>query len=244
MSEVVRDYGDFTERLKALIRPYMRMEALEEVAGYPLYRISMGEEGEKKKVLLSAGVHGDEPAGPEAVLVFLARDHAELLQHFRFCILPCVNPCGYVHNKRENGQGVDVNRALEGDEVAEARFIKGALEGRRFDFVADFHEDWEAKGFYMYEGRREGPLLGPEIVQGVEKVGPIDTENSEEDIPISKGVLGIDPEWGTQGMTSYVYTFHTDHVVTTETPSSWPLERRVKAQLTALDVMLKHYRER
>ena len=45
------------------------------------------------------------PAGPEAVLQFLHRYDATRYDNFRFLVLPCINPFGYVHNTRENRQG-------------------------------------------------------------------------------------------------------------------------------------------
>src|ERR1051325_3282877 len=60
------------------------------------------------RVYLSAGIHGDEPAGPLAALQLLRDnrwpDHLDLW----FC--PCLNPIGFALNCRENARGIDLNR--------------------------------------------------------------------------------------------------------------------------------------
>ena len=244
MAKKVRDYTHFVQRLEALARPHIQIETVDVVNDCPVYRVLLGEnQNGRKNVLMTSGTHGDEPAGPEAVLHFLSRDHTELLQHFNFLILPCINPYGYERDRRENREGEDINRAFGKDHVAEANIVKKVLRKQRFDVFIEFHEDWEATGFYLYEGHREERGIGPEIIRRVEKIGPIDTETSENDIPVSYGVYGVDPAWGTQGMTSYIYHFHSDHVLTCESPKGWDLERRIDAHLIALDTALEHYRD-
>ncbi len=223
----------------------MRIETIGTVKDDPIYSVSLSlNPGERRKILLSAGTHGDEPAGPEAVLRFLERDNTTLLTHFDFLILPCVNPYGYVHNTRENGDGADINRSFEDDSTPEAGIVKRALRGRRFDFFIEFHEDWEFSGFYLFENRRDGDLIGPEIIRSVEKVAPIHRDSTIDDFSASDGVLSPDleaEEIGYQAMPLYIYNFHSDHIVTCETPSQLDLEQRITAHLAALDTALEYY---
>ena len=175
-----RDYTCFTERLESLNSSHTRIETVGVVDDYPIHRVSL-EDGldRKKRILITGGIHGDEPAGPASVLRFLERDNTYLLQRFKFLILPCINPHGYVHNTRENKRGVDLNRSFEETDIAEINFVKEAIEGQRFDFCIDFHEDWEAKGVYLYEAQRDEQWIGPEITRQIEKIGPIDGEAGE-----------------------------------------------------------------
>ncbi|MCZ6680039.1 MAG: M14 family metallocarboxypeptidase [Candidatus Poribacteria bacterium] len=236
-----QDYTRFTKRLKSLASPQIRIEISGVVNDYPVYRVLLHQgTGERKNILISAGVHGDEPAGPEVALRFLERDNTDLLEHFAFLILPCVNPCGYVHNTRENGHGIDINRSFESADVdvAEVNIVKQAIQGQRFDFFIDFHEDWEAVGFYLYEGQRDSRWMGPRIIRSVESIGQIDSESGENELPLADGVFQIDPAWGDAGMAPYIYHLHADHVMICETPTRWHLEQRITAHLTALDTAL------
>lgn len=236
------DFDGLTQRLESLDLAEMEMETAGYVDDYPIHCIRLGGDARgRKRVLLSGGVHGDEPAGPEAVLAFLERDPADLLEDFVFLILPCVNPWGYLNNKRENSKGQDINRSFSESGVSEGEIGRRMLKGKRFDVYVDFHEDWEATGFYMYEVRRDGRYAGPDVVHEVEKVGPIDpdSEEDENDIPVSRGVYKVDPAWGIGGIVPYVYHYHSDHVLIFETPTAWPMPQRAAAHLAGLDTVLK-----
>ena len=99
-------------------------------------------------------------------------------------------------------------------------------------------------GFYLFEERRDGDLIGPEIIRSVEKVVPIHRGSAIDDFPASDGVLSPDleaEEIGYQAMPLYMYNFHSDHIVTCETPSQLDLEQRIAAHLAALDTALEYY---
>ena len=88
-----RDYSLLIKRLKSLNWNYMRAEKVGSVKDYPIYQIRLNVNQRKRIcILVSAGIHGDEPAGVEAVLRFLEQDNTHLLQNFEFLILPCINP--------------------------------------------------------------------------------------------------------------------------------------------------------
>ena len=187
-------------------------------------------------------MHGDEPAGVEAALQFLERDNGTLLQKFSFVVIPCINPFGYVHKTRENRDGVDINRSFETEEVSEVAIVKRAIGQTQFSLAIDFHEDYDATGFYLYEGKRDEQHIGPELANAVKTIGPIDTEDSGEDAPdIAQGVYKVASEWGTQGLAPYLLHFHSEHVIITETPTVWSLEQRAALHLGILDTALTYH---
>ena len=236
----LRDYSIVKNRLYNLSLP---PDIIGTVKDYPIYSIHLESQSENaKNILVTGGVHGDEPAGLKAALHFLERDNSELLQRFSFVVIPCINPYGYVHNVRENKEKVDINRSFEQDDVLEAKIVKNSLEGQQFSFAIDFHEDFEATGFYLYEGQRDESYVGPEIVDAVKRIGPIDTDDSGEDTSeIVQGVYKVASKWGTQGLAPYLLHFHSEHVIITETPTIWPLEQRVELHLGVLDAALTYY---
>ena len=237
---VHRDYTRFTERLESLRSSNTQIETVGVVDDYPIYRVLLAaDQRVDKNILITGGIHGDEPAGPAAILRFLERDNSHLLQHFKFLILPCTNPYGYVHNTRENRKGLDLNRLFEETGIVEVDLIKETIEGQRFHFCIDFHEDWEATGVYLYEGQRDEQWIGPKITRQIEKIGPIDGEVGESDLPIADGVFQVDPAWGDAGLAPYLFHFSADHVIICETPTSWRMDQRTAAHLTALDVALE-----
>ena len=233
-----RNYALLKTRWQAIEKPGLTLHPIGEVHGYTLYQIRIRTDA-PQNVLITTGIHGDEPAGPEAVLQFLEQDHGS--QNFNFTIFPCLNPWGYVHNRRKNKDNKDINRSFGEDPVTEAKLVKTLLKGQRFDVYLDLHEDYDATGFYLYEGKHDKQWIGSHIIKNVQKIGPIDTETDENDIPLGKGHLMADPAWGTRGIVSYTHTHHADHVFIFETPTGHAIETRVAMHLTALDTVLKHY---
>ncbi len=107
-------------------------------------------ESRSEVVALAAGVHGDEPAGPWALLSLL--ESGELDPRYAYRVWPCTNPSGYANGTRENAEGFDVNRSFgKGGQTPEARAIVTANRDRKFALSIDLHEDCDAAGFYCYE---------------------------------------------------------------------------------------------
>jgi hypothetical protein len=101
-------------------------------------------------VTISAGMHGDEPAGVWALLS-LVRDGL-LDPQFSYRLWPCFNPTGFDAGTRANVEGIDVNRTFgRGGQSPEAKAILTANRDRAFLLAIDLHEDHEADGFYLYE---------------------------------------------------------------------------------------------
>ena len=235
----MRDYGKITDRLNKIDLP---MKIIGKVPDYPIHLFYLESSTiSYKYILITGGVHGDEPAGVEAVLQ-LARDNTELLKQFAFTLIPCINPYGYVHDTRENRDGIDINRSFETNDVLEVVFVKKAIADIQFSLAIDFHEDYEANGFYLYEGKRDEKHIGPEIANTVKTIGPIDPDDSGEDGPeIAQGVYKVATEWGTQGLIPFLLQFHSEHVIITETPTVWSLEQRTALHLGVLDAALTYH---
>jgi predicted deacylase len=141
-------------------------------------------------IALSAGMHGDEPAAPWALLS-LVEDRL-LDDRFAYRIWPCINPSGYAAHTRENAEGDDVNRSFSrGGTTPESRAIITANRDRRFTMSIDLHEDFEAIGFYGFEPLAPStqPRYAAAAVAGVESAGfPI------QDLADPSFDLGTPPE--------------------------------------------------
>ena len=233
----MQDYTEITERLKNSKLP---IELVGKVHSYPIHQIHLAASTDTpQSVLITGGVHGDEPAGVEAALQFLERDNTARLKQFAFTIIPCVNPYGYVHSTRETRNGIDINRSFETDNVDEVTIVKKALGQTQFAFAIDFHEDYEATGFYLYEGKRDEKYIGPQLAAAAKEIGPVDPEDTDKEAPnYVEGVYKVATEWGTQGLAPYLLHFHSEHVIISETPTVWQLQQRVALHLTILDTAL------
>ena len=62
----------------------------------------------KPTVFISAGIHGDEPAGVHAAVQFLNHGLPEYADRFNFVVMPCLNPDGFdtqTHNSFNKSTG-------------------------------------------------------------------------------------------------------------------------------------------
>jgi len=220
-------YQDIVRRWKAL-RP--RGVRVREVACVDAPRTLLcAEIGEidALAIHLAAGVHGDEPAGPHALLELAERD--ELDPRFSYRIWACTNPSGYDARTRENIDGADVNRTFgRGGSSPEAKAILTANRDRKFALAVDLHEDDEASGFYCYEYGGAG--IGRVLIGALAQKTPIDP----------RGVLEPDPDAeaeriGGRSLSQLLIRNAARHALTLETPSALlPFAQRVEIHVGAV----------
>jgi protein MpaA len=194
-----------------------------------------------RRIYISAGIHGDEPAGPQAVLQLIRENcwpaTAEVI------LVPCLNPVGFLSNRRENGDGIDLNRDYFHPQSPEINAQVAWLEKQtRFDLCLCLHEDWESHGFYLYELNPEHqPSLAEAIVAGVAEVCPIDRSEIIEGRTASEGIIrpNLDPRTRVLWPESFWLLQHKTRLsYTLEAPSDFPLEVRVKALVAGVNAAL------
>ena len=72
------------------------------------YYTRKAETDSAPRIYVSTGMHGDEPAGPLAVLDLLEGE--QLCRDIDWTLFPMLNPAGLKLNQRENHEGADLNR--------------------------------------------------------------------------------------------------------------------------------------
>lgn len=195
-----------------------------------------------RRVYLSSGIHGDEPAGPLAALR-LVRENL-WPANVEITLLPCLNPVGFSRNTRENGQEIDLNRDYLHLQSAEVRAHIAWLESQlRFDLTLCLHEDWESRGFYVYELNPEmKPSCAEAIVTAVRGVCPIDLSEMIEGRAAVGGIIRptLDPHSRPQWPEAFwLITHKTPLSYTLEAPSDFSLDTRVAALVAGVNAALE-----
>jgi hypothetical protein len=208
--------------------------------------VVQGESDRPCRIYISAGIHGDEPAGPLAVLQLLKENCWP--EGISLWVCPCLNPNGFLHNHRENSQGADLNRQYLKPEAAETAAHIAWLERQpAFDLCLCLHEDWEAHGFYIYELNPDNrSSLAPRMLQRVARVCPIDRSELIEGRPAKNGIIrpSIDPRDRPQWPESfYLLTYKTRLSYTLEAPSDFALPARAAALVIAVNTALELMQE-
>lgn len=195
--------------------------------------------GKGPTIYLSAGIHGDEPAGPLAVLALMMEGYFSDAYHWLVC--PALNPSGLAAGTRENAEGIDLNRDYWLCSTSEVKAHSAWMSAQVTpDLFISLHEDWETCGFYFYEinlGAEDScrsqrildavspwfpPERGPEI-DGHEACAPGWIYHAAEpDLP--------------EGWPEAIYLAKKGCSIsfTFETPSLQPLEARVAAHVAAV----------
>jgi murein peptide amidase A len=210
---------------------------LHETDGLPLLALSRFGSGAGKSVYLSAGIHGDEPAGPLAILELL---EADLPQDITWHICPALNPSGLRAGTRANAAGADLNRdylALSQPEVR--AHVEWLSDQGIFDLALFLHEDWECNGFYLYELNPSPELFSAArpMLRAVESHCPIENGRRIDGHEAQNGVitpLSRDLRRKDWPEALYVFTHHTRLNYTLEAPSSFALHTRVEALQAAV----------
>jgi protein MpaA len=219
-----------------------RADFLAEIAGVPLHAYVRPAPAAHPKLYLSSGVHGDEPAPPQALLELLRRDVFD--DRAEWYLVPMLNPTGFIARTRENSEGIDLNRDYREPRSAEIlAHTRWLAKQPRFDVTFCLHEDYEAAGFYLYEvNTRELPSLAATMLAAAAVHSPIEQATVIDGREASgPGLIrpSIDPilrEGWPEAL--FLREHHTHLGYTLETASAQPITQRVATTFAAISAAL------
>lgn len=233
------DPAEFIPRFDtAARRAGFKVQTYGGINGHSLNAYTRRTPGVRPRIYLSAGMHGDEPAPPLALLRLL--EEGSFDRRCTWFLCPILNPTGFSLRTRENFGRVDLNRDYKSLLAAEVLAHVAWLRLQpRFDLVICAHEDWEAQGFYLYElNLAHRPSLAPAMLAAAAALGPIESasiidgrESAEPGIirPVSDPLLR-----DTWPEALYLAYQHSTLNYTLETASAQPLEQRIATQRAVL----------
>ena len=188
-------------------------------------------------------MHGDEPAGGEALVRFLtalARNPV-LARGYELTVYPVCNPTGYEDNTRYNRAGKDLNREFwRNSAEPEVQILEAELRANRFFGIIALHADDTCTGLYGYahDHLLNEALLRPALAAS-ERILPrdrrplIDGFSATDGIihECFQGVLSAPPEQRPQPFD-----------IIFETPALEPIATQADAVAIALQTILDEYR--
>jgi len=193
-------------------------------------------------IYISAGIHGDEPAGPLAVRQLLQENRWPANANFWIC--PCLNPSGFELHQRENAEGLDLNRQyLEPFAEETKAHMSWLMRQPSFDLCICLHEDWESQGFYLYELNPDArPSLASAMLEKVAGVCPIDESEVIEGRDAQSGLIrpSVDPASRPQWPEAFFLLKYKSRLsYTLEAPSDFSLSIRVSALVEAVKAAIE-----
>lgn len=232
------DYQHLVTRWRAVARKSgLKLRPLARDDGFDLFYLQTIDT--TPGLYVSAGIHGDEPAAPEALIRWAERNTARL-SSLPLLIFPCLNPWGLRNNSRTDSKGRDVNRLFHGDSHPVVAAVRRVVKRRRFAVSLTMHEDYDAQGIYLYEVQRGTNRLGEKLLGAARRILPPDTRPRIDGRKADKGLIRRRISPRTFQKIGYpeaiwLHLHHSDYTFTFETPSEAALDLRVKAQMAVLD---------
>lgn len=240
-----REYAHLVERVRLVVSTdrEARLGLHEFTAAgktYKFMQVVLGS-GAPRRLLLSAGIHGDELAGVEALCEWLeSHAYTKFLHRWDITMLPCLNPWGYEHDTRENGDGRDLNREFNSSHPPqEVRFVQSVLQ-EPFDLSLELHGDEDSAGYYLYETVQPGADIGHRVIEQIHTIIPVNLDATIDGKSANGGVIARPLEPGTHSwwpMARYGFAQGIPCSLTLEAGRS-PLQMQVQAHLQAIETAL------
>lgn len=210
----------------------------------------LGKREEAARIYISAGIHGDEPAGPMAILDLLRR--RELPEAFHYTIYPLLNPRSLVAGTRESPEGLDLNRDYgAAPQSVEVRAHKESVPQLPYAVTLCLHEDYDGEGFYLFAHHRAewGAGLPAQVLAAAGRYCGIDRRTVIDDMPAKEGLMQPPDsvfDGGRVDLPEAVWLYFNRFpqvTLTTETPSGIDLPARVAGQCAAVRCVLEAVKE-
>lgn len=231
------DYAHLIRRWRGVARwAGLKMAKFAKAGGYDLFFLESTRAGKNApSFYFSAGIHGDEVGATEGLLKW-AEKSVPLLRGVNVLIFPCLNPWGVMNNCRLDAEGRDLNRGFRGN-IPQIAAQMRVMKGRRFDLALALHEDYDARGMYIYEVPSCAEHWGEAMLKAASRRIPGDPRRKIEGRSARAGIVrrAIRPEVMPDWPEAFVLHFHhASRTFTIETPSEFFLDDRVDAQVAVI----------
>ena len=233
------DYALLVRRWrKVAVAAGLRLQRFAMAGKLPVYFLRTVTAADPRTIYLSAGIHGDEPAGPAALLAW-AEKHSAQLRAWPFLLFPCLNPWGLLNNTRFDAQGCDLNRTFADQRPpSPVQELKRLIGTERFALSLTLHEDYDATGFYLYEVMRHPPFWGEQLLRHARSLIAIGTRPLIDRRRARRGLVRrqFKPErFPAMPESIYLHRRNSYRTFTTETPSEFALETRIATHVAMIE---------
>jgi hypothetical protein len=220
----------------------LKMRKFAESGGCPIYCLaSEPSHAGRPSIYLSAGIHGDEAAATEGLINWVEKN-PRVIRKCRALIFPCINPWGLANNCRLDPRGRDLNRCFNKSRVPQIRAQMKIIGRSRFDLALMLHEDFDARGLYIYEIAGRRPYWAEGLLEAGTRHLPHDPRTSIEGRRARNGIVrrkitpDLMPDWPEAFLLHFSQASRT---FTVETPSEFSIDDRVAAHEAVLDLAVR-----
>ncbi|WP_434928327.1 M14 family metallopeptidase [Shewanella sp. HL-SH2] len=204
-------------------------------------------------VLICAGFHGEEAAGPWGMLHFLQQLPDDILEHLNLSLLPLVNPSGFSHGQRFNLFGENPNRGfvLEQQQPRSNQYTSvegklllqhaGLLAKLSRDGVLTCHEDVLLSDTYLYsfESNCSPGTFSFSLRDALAQYFTLAQDGYIDDCPVTSGVIFNHFD---SSFESFLVKLGAKFGACTETPGQQNFDQRILANSAAMKAFIGLYK--
>lgn len=205
---------------------------------YPIHIVTIPSSVGKTNVCITAGIHGDEIAGPLSILTYLTKFKPSSIPSATIHFIPLINPIGFDRNIRTDEHNNDLNRNFfERKLLLIQEKLITYMDLIRPSYVLTLHEDVDLMDFYMYAPYYPPPLIHKQLLKIAQKHFPI---LNDKHIYKDTNYHGIVVEHG-KNKTAFEDWLIKQGIVNTvciETPGLQPLDKRISCDMDLMDYLV------
>jgi len=234
------NYNPYLKKLRPVCsQKKIKLIKLGTANSFPLYQIILNPSA-SKTVVFSAGIHGNEIAGPLAVIQFLKQFNQKKWSGLKIVIFPVANPAGFDNNDRLNHLRIDLNRQFcKRNLKNENKILFNSL--KKVFFFHAIHEDITVSSFYLYNFENKKEKIYRDIISIAKRYFPI---NKSSRIYKESAVNGLIRNQKDGSFEDRMFRDKTPYSMCTETPGLQPLQKRVLLNVKIMNNVLDFAKKR
>lgn len=245
-SDAVVVLEDLAARSANLVADHdLRFDVGGEAYVLPRY-VYLGLQGGDRPIRIGifSGIHGDEPEGVRAAVLFLKllESVPEVARGYSITVYPICNPTGYEDGTRFSRRGKDLNREFwKNSSEPEVGLLEAELASRSFDGIISLHTDDTSDGFYGYArgATLTKHLLQPALI-AAEKILPLNARETIDGFVARNGIIS---ECYEGVLSAPASASPRPFEIILETPQTPPTVVKDAAFVAALQTILLEYRK-
>jgi len=170
------DIKKYYSDIGAYASPLIKIDTLDYIsykgAQYPILEVNIGSQSAQKRLLILAGVHGNESGGTLAIIKFLEDILADpsKYEEWDVKIITPLNPAGTITMSRYNEHGCDLNRKVESSTQKGIVVQRDIIASFEPEIVVTLHEA-PCEGFLIHPGKHLSSELVEKLLNDVTAKG-------------------------------------------------------------------------
>ncbi|MFH0854608.1 MAG: succinylglutamate desuccinylase/aspartoacylase family protein [bacterium] len=229
-------YYDYLKKLETVCKnKKIQLQEIGKINLLPIYKIVLNSTG-RKVVVFSAGIHGDEIAGPWSIIDFLKQYDFQSYPNIKIIIFPVDSPTAFNERKRYNYLNKELNGLFCRKKLShENRILFNELKNENVFFFHALHGDIDEYSFYLYNFENKEEKIYRELIILAEKYFSI---NKSQKIYNDQAINGLIINRQDGSFEDRMFREGAPYSMCTESPEKQPLKTTVSLNVDLMNKVI------